>query len=178
MANADRVSSYLAEGRLGDVLALIQVLGYGRLSVPDEQQIHDRIQGRPRSARSWLEVAMKHPEFFRVTKADGEPNPLTAEAGQGNKVEPAASADRAALLVRFLMPRTIDDGPGRPKLRERLDSDTVAKLMDVAIDLHDRQAVRDQRRHAWKLAVFGAVASIFPAAVGGIVAVVAKALMS
>lgn len=65
-----------------------------------------------------------------------------------------------------MLPHTIES---KKKIRPILDSSTVNKLMDVAIEIHDRQLSRSER---WKIvipiliAIFSAVASIVAAITG------------
>jgi hypothetical protein len=62
-----RPSSYLAEGRLADVLALIQVLALDEHAHHSKDGLASKLQGPPRSAENWPQVAKRHPEFFRVS---------------------------------------------------------------------------------------------------------------
>lgn len=65
-----------------------------------------------------------------------------------------------------MLPHTIES---KKKIRPILDSSTVNKLMDVAIEIHDRQLSRSER---WKIvipiviAIVSAVASIVAAITG------------
>lgn len=60
------MSSYLKTGRLADVLALIQVLALDEHSHRSEVGLNDELEGPPRSAKTWEEVAEAHREFFRL----------------------------------------------------------------------------------------------------------------
>ena len=57
---------YLKDGRLGDVLALIQVLALDKSALRSEAGLQEELQGKPSSATEWRAVANEHPEFFRV----------------------------------------------------------------------------------------------------------------
>ena len=57
---------YTKPGRLSDVMALIQVLALDKSAHRSEQGLQQELQGLPRSASSWTQVAKEHPEFFRV----------------------------------------------------------------------------------------------------------------
>jgi hypothetical protein len=59
------MSSYLKNGRLADVLALIQVLALDKHAHRREAGLQDGLDGPPRSADTWQEVAEAHREFFR-----------------------------------------------------------------------------------------------------------------
>ena len=121
-------SSYLITDRLADVLALIQVLALDEHANRSEDGLTRELQGPPRSTETWRHLAAAHPEFFRVAK-DGE--------------------HTISLIARYVAPET----PG--KERPILASDYTAKLMGIAVDLHDRQVRRSERWHVW-MPVLGA----------------------
>jgi hypothetical protein len=121
--------------RLVDVLALIQVLGVGDVPNRTNRALHDEIFLRgPQSTDTWARVALQHPEFFRV-------------AGE--------QQDNIRLVARH--------AAGNNELARRLSEDFVQRLMQTAIDIHDREV---KRRDRWTLypplivAVIGAVGSI------------------
>jgi hypothetical protein len=62
------MSSYLKNGRLADVLALIQVLALDKHSHRSEDGLRDELDGPPHSAVDWEELAAEHREFFRVAR--------------------------------------------------------------------------------------------------------------
>lgn len=57
---------YLKKGRLSDVLALIQVLSFGKEIHRSNKGLEVELRGLPKSAKSWDYLAIEHPEFFRV----------------------------------------------------------------------------------------------------------------
>lgn len=77
---------------------------------------------------SWSELAQKHPEFFRV-KTDGE--------------------HRVSLVARHVIPK---DAIGV----RQLPPDYTYKLLQLAVELHDREIRRSQSWHIW-LPVLGVV---------------------
>jgi len=141
---ADQFANYLDESRLRDVMALIQVLGYGEhpsrapngicVALQDVNENHAPTQER---MDHWEEVARGHPEFFRVS-------------GDGVSI---------SLVARFV------DAPPRPPRTPEV----VWQLMQTAISLHDREA---QHRDRWAtyfpllIAVVGAVGSVLTAIIG------------
>lgn len=127
-------SQYLLPGRLADVLALVQVLAMDEHAHRSEEGLKSELQGPPRSAKTWPEVAQKHPEFFRV-KPDGE--------------------HRVSLIARHVSPEE-DSG------RLPLPADYTSKLLQLAVELHDREVRRSQSWHVW-LPMLGAI-------VGGLLA--------
>jgi len=122
------ISSYLAEGRLADVLALIQVLAYDRDTSRSEDGLRDELQRTPLSSPTWIELASQHPEFFRVRNEEGRKK-------------------RVALLARYVLEYQATPN-GDDEKRPPLPPDIANKLMETAIDLHDRQLSRSER---WKV---------------------------
>ncbi|MEK6321213.1 MAG: hypothetical protein AABN33_05965 [Acidobacteriota bacterium] len=135
-------SQYLQPGRLADVLALIQVLAMDEHAHRSEDGLTSELQGAPRSAKTWPEVAQKHPEFFRV-KPDGE--------------------HRVSLIARHVTPK--DESGRRP-----FPADYTSKLLQLAVELHDREVRRSQSWHVW-LPMLGVV-------VGGLLALLGVWLKS
>jgi len=109
-------------------MALIQVLALDKEYRRSEAELRDELQGVPGSAGTWTEVAKEHPEFFRVR---GESSGNTAEH------------HRVSLLARHVRPR--NEAGDR-----ELPVDFVGKLLDAAIELHDRELTRHDR---WKVLV-------------------------
>ncbi len=122
--------NYLINGRLADVLALIQVLAYDKITNRSEQGLAEEFQTKPVSADAWLLMASEHPEFFRVREV---------------KDDSDTKKDLVSLISRYVLPR-IENSKNRPAL----DISTVNKLMEIAIEIHDRQV---QQRDRWRLFV-------------------------
>lgn len=135
MCRSDKKTSYLKEGRLGEVLALIQVLAYDRNTSRSEHGLRDELKSKPESDNSWVSLAQKHPELFRVREEDGE-------------------VDRISLVSRYVLPHTLENGK---KIRPPLEPSVVNKLIEVAIDLHDRERTRSER---WRVIIPMLVAAI------------------
>src|SRR5689334_21322171 len=60
------IASYLKQGRLADVMALIQVLAYDRSAYRTESGLDEELQRKPQTGGTWMDLAREHPEFFRV----------------------------------------------------------------------------------------------------------------
>jgi hypothetical protein len=139
----DAITSYLQLGRLADVLALIQVLAYDRDAYRSEDGLDDELQRKPSAGESWMALAKEHPEFFRVRN-----DPMRKP--------------RVALLARYVLDhQQLPDGDEK---RLPLESTVTNKLMELAIQLHDKQL---ERKNRWKnvvlpmaVAVIAASASI------------------
>ena len=135
MRKSDKKSSYLKEGRLGEVLALVQVLAYDRNTSRSESGLTDELKSKPESDSSWVSLAKNHPELFRVREEDGE-------------------IDRVSLVSRYVLPHTVENGK---KIRPPLDPSVVNKLIEIAIELHDRGRTRSER---WRVIIPMLVAAI------------------
>lgn len=59
---------YSVDGRLSDVMALIQVLALDESAHRSEDGLSSELQGKPNSGESWESLAKQHPEFFRVRR--------------------------------------------------------------------------------------------------------------
>ena len=102
---------YADANRLADVMALIQVLALDEHAHRSEDGLKDELLGNPKSADTWTGIAAQHPEFFRVRDA---------------------GTHRVSLVARHVLPRN-EDGT------RELPSDFVGKLLQAAMELHDRQ---------------------------------------
>lgn len=123
----------MVQGRLSDVLALIQVLALDEHAHRSEVGLASELQGQPRSASTWPEVAARHPEFFRV-RPSGE--------------------HRVSLVARHVTPR---DETG---LRQ-VPAEYTAKLLELAVELHDREARRAQAWQIWIPLIVALTAGVF-----------------
>jgi hypothetical protein len=113
--------AYTTPGRLADVLALIQVLALDKHIHRSEEGISKReLVGPPSSSPSWTALAREHPEFFRV-------------APTGEHV--------LSLVARHVLPEDESEE------RKPLPADFTFRLLQTAIDLHDRQVTAASR---WK----------------------------
>ena len=127
-------NKYLKEGRLEDVLALIQVLALDKDSHRSEEGLKSELPARPSSSESWLQLAKEHQEFFRVV--EGKKHPVS-------------------LVIRHV---SEEAGEKRPPL----SPEHTQALLNSAIELHDRQIRRSQRWTVlipiWVAVIGGAVA--------------------
>lgn len=139
---------YLIDGRLPDVLALIQVLALSPKTRRSEDGLISELQGAPTSAASWVEVGSQHREFFRVRLAERK----------------QAHVSLVARNVQEMVER--EDGD---EVRPLLSTENTAQLMQLAIDLHAKEM---QRNESWKtviipitIAILAAIASISAAVI-------------
>ena len=124
--------SYQKEGRLPEVLALIQVLSYDKITSRSEVGLSSELQSKPATHSSWITLAKEHTEFFRVR--------------EGTDDKDGKKKDLVSLVSRFVQPK-IEGTKNRPPL----ETDVVNKLMEIAVEIHDRQSERRDR--FWKLYV-------------------------
>jgi hypothetical protein len=117
-------TSYSDPVRLADVMALIQVLAQAEGTIRTEDGLTDNLQGKPKSkgVLTWTALAESHHEFFRVHTDKND-----------------AKKTRVALISRHVLER--DEQKKRPPL----STEFTAKLLELAISLHDRAALRRQR---------------------------------
>jgi len=120
-ANKNTVKySYLQGDRLADVIRLITLLAKTELFTFREiKGIGIDLNGPPKSAVGWFELAAEHPEFFRFSQ-DGE---------------------RLVLLLRFVSRIIVNQQEQYPAL----SIDQTQKLVEQAITLHDKQLQLYQR---------------------------------
>lgn len=110
-------NKYLIDGRLEDVLALIQVLALDKDSHRSEDGLRSELPERPNSSESWLQLAKEHQEFFRVV--EGKKHPIS------------------------LVTRHVSEEAGEK--RPPLSPENTQALLNSAIELHDRQIRRSHR---------------------------------
>jgi hypothetical protein len=143
------IASYLLDGRLADVLALIQVLAYDRSAYRTEDGLYEELQRKPQTGGSWVDLARQHPEFFRI------------------RIDPARNP-RVAILARYVLDREwLSDGAFK---HPPLDPEVANKLMELAVQLHDKQLEKKTRFLSVVLpmlvAVIAAAAAIASAIIG------------
>lgn len=110
---------YLKSNRLEDILFLIQHLGLGQYC--NLQKGVNPSSVPPRSAKTWADMARKHPELFKVT-----------------------ASETTSLTMRYLH----HENEGKKGTPEPLKPETVQDLMKTAMDLHERQA---RGAEVWKV---------------------------
>lgn len=128
-----RTSSFVAAGRLADVLALIQALAFDRYSHRSESGLQSELQGTPRSGDSWTQIASAHPELFRV-KSTGE--------------------NVTSLIARHVTEKTEDQ-------RDPLSAEHGTSLMNLAVELHDRELERARGWLVWMPLIVAFTAGLF-----------------
>lgn len=128
-----RKSRYLIPARLADVLALIQVLALDPYAHRTEDGLQKDLQGPPGSAETWTALAEEHREFFRAASDAGHP---------------------VSLVARHVTP--VDENRQR-----QLPADYASKLLQLAVEIHDREMRRSQAWHVWIPVVVAVTAGAF-----------------
>lgn len=129
---------YLKEHRLGEVISLIQVLAFHRNTSRSEDGLEGELRRKPLSADSWIEIGKAHPEIFRVRDDDPDEEKV----------------DRVSLVSRYVLPYKRENGK---RIRPPLEPEVAHKLMQIAVDIHDRQVQQSER---WKVLIPMVVALI------------------
>lgn len=120
---------YAVDGRLQDVLALIQVLAYSPKTRRSEQGLQTELKHSPADGTSWIQLAKQHAEFFRVREEQGKHS-------------------HVSLVARNAQQDVIDeDGDS---LKPLLTTDVANKLMELAVELHDKET---RRKDFWRTVV-------------------------
>lgn len=123
-----KLNRYDDPNRLGEVMALIQVLAVGRLAIRDEKKLKEQLWDQPTSkAATWTDLAENHREFFHVHRPDGKHS-------EGN----------ISLILRHAIPAESKEELNEGR-RPPLSSELVTKLIEIAVSLHDREIARKQR---------------------------------
>ena len=129
-----KITSYLQEGRLADVLSLIQLLAFDASGYRSDEGMEANLGRKPISAKSWIDLAQAHPEFFRVRRQEGR-------------------TPRAALIIRYIVGKVAIDGEDR---RPPLTPEFVSNFFQLAINLHDKQVLHRDRWKPWLFGFLGA----------------------
>lgn len=129
--------TYLKPNRLADVIALIQVLAFHKFYRRTVDGLNSELQGTPKSARSWDELAINHPEFFRVINCKDD-----------NEEKETPKISLISRHVKFSNDNIQS---------ETLSPDLVKKFIETAIELHDIQKERARRIFIWSPLIVAAI---------------------
>ncbi len=110
---------YLEDYRLSEVIALIVALSVTEYTFRSNSGLDRSFRTTAKSAKDWIELSKQHPEFFRLGKDEGS----------------------VALLIRYFDKADSENADKKPPLT----IDQTQKLVDQALELHDKQLGRYQR---------------------------------
>ena len=147
-SEAPSPSSYLTPGRLADVLTLIQILAFEPDAVRSVGGLQEELQRTPLSGKTWSDVAKIHPEFFHISRDKGQPEAIS-------------------LVARFVLPEIQPEGGGQAQ-PPPLTAEVTSTLLNLAVQLHDREM---QRRDRWINVLVPMVVAIVAAGASVIAAV-------
>ncbi|WP_457096841.1 hypothetical protein [Lysobacter sp. P5_B9] len=166
------MSGYLRRPeRLADLIAAIQVMGTYRFAVRRLDRWEKRLGRIPLSAVSWCEVFAQHPEFFTVIRERAphqSNNPNVSLVWRRSKErnfdthEHATVPREAAVAIAQRDPE--DDA--QQLSRAPLDSSEISMLVNLAVDLHERELKHKQERRWWfaaLVAIAGVLVSLVTA---------------
>jgi hypothetical protein len=122
-------------------MALIQILAFDPSARRSSEGLEKQLSRGPLSAETWAGIAHLHPEFFRV---------LEGKPGQRESI---------SLVARFVL-EAVPNAAGEPKAPP-LSAEVTSTLMNLAVQLHDREV---QRRDRWKNVIVPVVVAIVAAA--------------
>ncbi|PLP98896.1 hypothetical protein [Cupriavidus pauculus] len=127
-----RNREYLRDGRLADVLALIQILALHEKTRRINSRLENELRGKPNTADDWVTIGRQHREFFNVVtpKEEGKSPNVALIARDSQEWEPSAKGE---------------------DVKPVLPLETTIKLMDMATELHDRQHASSQAWRNWVL---------------------------
>ena len=160
--------------RLADLIAAIQVMGTYKFAVRRIDRWQKRLGRTPTSALSWREVFADHPEFFTVIRekdaAAGE-NPNVSLVWRRSKERNYDTYERVIVSRQQAMQIAEQDNESEAQRLSRppLETDEISMLVDLAMNLHERELKHQQERRWWyavAIAVAGLIVSLLPKIVG------------
>ncbi|MDP2214098.1 hypothetical protein [Phenylobacterium sp.] len=149
---------YLTDGRLGDVVAAITVLGTYPFYKLSPARWAKRIGGSEQRADHWRRVFLEHPEFFRLASDEKFSLVWRRQFRRNYRVDDVHEVD----------PDYAIDGTTEDLVSRRpLEPAEVIELVNVAIKLHDRALEQDKTR-LWWMPLAAAAVSLVSVLVGAI----------
>jgi len=125
-------------------LALIQILAYDKLAKRTHEGLKAQLRRDPLTADTWTKIGQQHPELFRVLEAEKH------SSGQ----------ETVTLIARFVQEGIPSNNESEPPISPPLSPDQTSNLINLAIQLHDREV---QRRDRWKSVIVPMVVAIIAA---------------
>lgn len=172
MTRSDAASGYVrGPARLADLIAAIQVMGTYRFAVRRLDRWERRLGRTPLSADTWREVFTQHPEFFTVIRESspqqsGNPNAaLVWRRSKERNFDTHAHATVPREVAVVIAERDPENN-AQQLSRAPLDSSEISMLVNLAVDLHERDLKHKQERRWWfaaLVAIAGVLVSLFTA---------------
>jgi hypothetical protein len=124
---------YTISHRIDDIISLIQILAFADKASRTETGLTADL-GKPRSAKTWEEIAQTHSEFFRYSK----------------------SSQYFTLIARYTTPKIIEGDPPQ-RIHAPISNELVKELLNIAVLLYDKEV---RRREYWIILAPPIIASI------------------
>lgn len=135
--------------RLADLIAAIQVMGTYNFASRPLSKWENRLGRKPVSSDEWLTIFKEHPEFFTI---QGEEISLVWRRSRERIYDTLKSAVLSNDEAAVIKAKEIELGEKRLS-RPPLDTTEISKLVDIAINLHEREIQHQQERRWWLTAV-------------------------
>lgn len=160
--NAVQISPYLSNpGRLGDVIAAIQVMAVYKFYKLPFDKWADRISADPTQAEKWKKVFLEHPEFFRLDSARERASLVW------RRQFPKLYAVDQQKVLSYEEYRNLDQVAQARVSRVPLAPSDIKALIDTAINLHSR-ALEYRKDKRWWTAIAGAVGGLLGSILGAL----------
>jgi len=135
-------SPYLKSGRLGDVIAAIQVMGKYAFYKLDFAQWSMRISGDQSKADHWEKVFREHPEFFRF---DSEGKKVSLVWRRSYRKRFNVDEERNLSFEEY---SALEPAEKHRISRAPLTGEEISVLVSTAINLHTR-AIEQNKEYRW-----------------------------
>jgi hypothetical protein len=145
--------------RLADLIAAIQVMGTYRFASRRLEKWEKRLGRTPVSADSWLTIFTQHPEFFTIQEHNIALVWRRSKERNYDTFERKVLSKEDASKLAAAEPESDADRLSRPPL----EISEISKLIDIAVNLHEREINHQQERRWWLAAVVtvvGVLASV------------------
>jgi hypothetical protein len=144
-------SPYLKPGRLGDVLAAIQLMAVSRRYSRPVENWTSLLSGNALNVANpateverWRSIFQEHPEFFRQSRAQPGVFALGLRRGLPRRFDPNTNSVLTEAAFQQLPPAEQDE-----LLRPPLSLDDMKTLTDIALSLHHAAADREKESRWW-----------------------------
>lgn len=141
--------------RLADLIAAIQVMGTYRFASRRLEKWEKRLGRKPVSGDNWLSIFQQHPEFFTIQEHNIALVWRRSKERNYDTFERRLLSKEGASAMAANEPEFDAARLSRPPL----DTSEISKLVDIAVNLHEREINHQQERRWWFAAVV-AVAGI------------------
>lgn len=142
--------------RLADLIAAIQVLGTYRFASRKLEKWEARLGRTPVSAPDWETVFIQHPEFFTIQ--DNNISVVWRRSRERNY--DTFTGKLVSRETEMRLEEEESENDEKRLSRPPLNTAEISKLVDIAINLHEREIKHGQERRWWITAVIATVGLI------------------